>query len=310
MQDTKMKAWIDALRLRTLPLSLSGVVTATGIAGFYHTFDPLTFILMFVMVALLQIDSNFADEYGDLAHGADNEDRIGPVRGLQRGDITAPQMKRAIIICSIAALAFALALLLTSFGEGQTGYLVLFIVLAGICVAGALLYTMGSHPYGYHMLGDAAVFVFFGLISVIGGAFLYTARAGHPTFVLATVLPAIAVGCLSTGVLNLNNMRDIETDEAAGKMTLAVKLGPEKARWYHMVLIVVGMAGFLSFPIATGVHKALAYLFVLGFIPLAKQLVGVMAVENRADYDRFMKPLSMTTFAISIAFALCMTFLA
>lgn len=309
MTDGTAKAWIDALRLRTLPLSVSGVVAAAGIAGCYHVFSPLVFLLMLIMVILLQVDSNFADEYGDLSHGADNDDRLGPVRGLQRGDITAPQMKRAIVACSALAVLFALVLLAVCLLPDHPLILVAFLVLAGLCVCAAIFYTVGDHAYGYHALGDISCFVFFGLVAVIGGFFLYTAHAGVPTFVPVSILPAISVGCLACGVLNLNNMRDIHTDREAGKTTLVVKLGAQRARFYHVLLIALGMAGFLSFGLLVGKTNPLAFVFVVPYIPLAKQLMGVLAVDEPSAYDRFMKPLSMTTFVTTVLFALCMALL-
>ena len=302
---TTARAWFDALRLRTLPLSLSGVVIASGLAGFYHVFNPLTCTLMLVMAALLQILSNFADEYGDLAHGADNEDRIGPKRGLQRGDITAPQMKGAIIVCAATAVAFAVALLATSFSSDQWAWVVGYLVLMAACVAAAVLYTMGKRPYGYYGLGDLSCFLFFGLVPVVGGFILFAARAGAPAFVPATVAPGFAIGALSAGTLNLNNMRDIETDKAAGKLTLAVKLGPQRALGYHVVLLVVGLCGFLAFSILTGESSVTGYLYLVVYLLFARLMQQIISVGEPTGYDRCMKPWSMAAALLSLAFALC-----
>jgi len=303
------KAWIEALRLRTLPLSAAGVVVAAGIAAFYRVFSPLTFILMLAMVLTLQVDANFADEYGDLANGADTDDRLGPKRGLQRGDISKRAMRRAMVGCGVLALCLATALILTSFGDTHLELILIFAVLAVFSCAGAVFYTVGKNAYGYHALGDVACLFFFGLLAVMGGFFLYTARAGSPTLIPLTVLPAIGLGSLVCGVLNLNNMRDITTDKAAGKITVATLLGPRHALAYHCMLIGLGMVGLLSFPLILGITNPLAYLFVVLFIPLGKQLLGVLSNTDQAQYDRFMKPLSVTTLFISIVFALCLAFL-
>ncbi len=309
IDSVRRKAWVEALRLRTLPLSAAGVVVAAGIAGFYQVFSPLTFTLMLAMVLVLQVDANFADEYGDLANGADTDDRLGPKRGMQRGDISRREMKHAMVGTGALALAFAAALILTSLGSAHAGLIVVFAVLATLCVAGAVFYTVGKRAYGYHALGDLACFFFFGLVAVMGGVFLYTARSGSPTLIPVTALPAMGVGCLACGVLNLNNMRDITTDRAAGKITVAILFGPRRALAYHCALVGLGMVGFLSFPLVLGVTDPLAYLFVVLFVPLVRQLVGVLSNTDPARYDRFMKPLSMTTFLLAVTFALCLAFL-
>lgn len=302
----RVKAWVEALRLRTLPLSLSGVVVASGMAGFYGVFSWGACANMLAMAALLQILSNFADEYGDLAHGADNDDRIGPVRGLQRGDITAGQMRVGIVVAAAGAVALAIVLLLGCLGPELWAWRVFFLVLMAACVGAAVLYTMGPRPYGYHGLGDLFCFAFFGIVPVIGGFFLFAAHAGHVAWVPATALPAIAIGALSTGTLNLNNMRDIATDQAAGKRTLAVLLGPAGARAYHLLLAALGLAGFLAFSLVVGATRPLQFVYLVAYLPYVRLVIRMLQVREPAGYDALMRPWSMSAALLSLLFALCM----
>lgn len=296
-----MKAWIEALRLRTLPLSVAGVLIAAGLAAHWDCFRIGIFAPMLLMVLLLQVLANFADEYGDLEKGVDNEDRIGPKRGMQRGEITRASMKRALVVVSITILIVALVLLFRAFGTRLWYYILLFMALGVLCIVGAIKYTVGKGAYGYYALGDLSSFFFFGLLAVMGGFFLYA----H-VIVSIIILPAVALGCLVVGVLNLNNIRDIENDRACGKTTIAVILGLKGALAYHSLLIALGIAGFLSFSIASGIASPLRYLYVIFYIPLIVQLAKTLKVKEHSEYDKLMKPLSMTTAALALSFALCL----
>ncbi len=299
-QRTAMKAWIEALRLRTLPLSMSGVIVAAGLAAHYGVFRIEVFIPMLVMVLLMQILSNFADEYGDLEKGVDNEGRIGPVRGMQRGEIGKEQMRRAMIGCGILTFCAGMVLLVISFGFENARLITLFAVLGLLCIAAAIKYTVGRGAYGYYALGDVVCLCCYGLVAVIGGFFL------HAHFVtVAVCLPAVGLGLLICAMLNLNNMRDRENDAACGKNTLVVLLGQKKALLYHCWLLICGMLGFLAFNTASGIGEPLRYLYVLLFIPLVMQLARTLKVKDPAEYDKLMKPISMTTALLSLVFALC-----
>lgn len=295
-----MKVWVEALRLRTLPLSVAGTLVAGGLAAFFGVFRLSTFILMLVTVLLLQITSNFADEYGDLQKGVDNQGRVGPIRGMQRGEITYAQMKRALIGCALAAFLCGVILILASL-KTDWRFVGIFLLMGLATIAGAITYTVGKKAYGYHALGDLSSFLFFGVFAVSGGFFLYA----H-SYVWTVALPTVSVGCLVTGVLNLNNMRDLENDALCGKTTVAVLLGPRGSLAYHHVLIIVGLTGFLAFMIASSVANPLRYLFVFLYVPLILQLIEVGKVTDPAHFDRFMKPLSLGTALLSAAFALCL----
>jgi 1,4-dihydroxy-2-naphthoate octaprenyltransferase len=255
---------------------------------------------MLVTVLLLQILSNFADEYGDLQKGVDNKDRVGPHRGMQRGEISFSQMRHALIGGVILTFLVGSALILVAFGTDLVLILVFF-AMGLVALGGAIAYTVGKHAYGYYGLGDLSCLLFFGLFAVVGGFFLYARSLDWTVF-----LAGFGVGFLITGVLNLNNMRDIENDAAGGKITLVVRMGSRRAVAYHYFLVIAGMVGLVGFAILAGVTNPLRYLFVLPYALLIKQLLGVGKVKEPADYDRFMKPLSLTIVLICLFFALCL----
>lgn len=295
-----MKVWIEAMRLRTLPLSAAGVIIAAGLAFYFGCFRIAVFIPMLIMVLIIQIISNFADEYGDLDKGLDDANRVGPVRAMQRGEITRESMKHALVLSTVLVTAVALWLLFVSFGLELWYYILLFMGLGALCIVAAIKYTVGRGAYGYYGLGDLSSFVFFGLVAVVGGFFLY-AHAVLPV----VFLPAIALGSLVTAMLNLNNMRDMETDRAGGRRTVAGALGRRGALAYHAILICVGFAGFLVFSISCGMTSPVRYAYILLYIPLAMQLVQTLRITDNARYDTLMKPHSMTTAALALAFAIC-----
>ena len=210
---------VKAARLRTLPLSVSGIITGSAVAlrEKPEAFRWDIFLLALLTTVLFQILSNFANDYGDGVKGTDNEHRIGPARALQSGAITRQQMKRVVLITAALSILSAIALIIAAFGSENLLYTLVFFVLGLLCVAAAIKYTVGRSAYGYRGLGDVFVFVFFGLVSVVGSQFLYTQQIDK-----AVWLPAIAIGLLSVAVLNLNNMRDYENDRRSGKHTLVV----------------------------------------------------------------------------------------
>lgn len=203
----KIKPWISAFRLRTIPLSVSGIIIGSCFAHYNGKFDGIIMTFAILLTISLQILSNLANDYGDGVRGTDNENRIGPERAIQSGDISPDEMFDGIKFNILVVIILTVGLIFFSFGSKYYIYALLFFVLGGISVYAAINYTIGSSPYGYRGLGDVFVFVFFGLLSVIGSYFLYTKQLDHHV-----ILPAISVGLLSVGVLNLNNMRDIDSD--------------------------------------------------------------------------------------------------
>ncbi|WP_121966589.1 1,4-dihydroxy-2-naphthoate octaprenyltransferase [Myroides sp. N17-2] len=299
----KFKAWVSAARLRTLPLSVSGIIIGSACAYPFFS-DNTSFLSIFsfaiLTTLLLQVLSNFANDYGDGVKGTDNETRIGPQRALQSGLITAKEMKKGVIITSFLSLIAALILIYISFGRDNFFTSLFFFVLGVSCVAAAIKYTVGSGAYGYKGLGDLFVFIFFGLVSVIGSFYLYGQVLDY-----WVILPAIAVGNLSIAVLNINNMRDLNSDKLVGKNTLAVKLGREGAKKYHYFIVLFALVAFIVY----GLHANLSlykYIFILAYIPLLKHLVFVKKNTEPRELDSQMKIVALSTFLLSLLFSIAL----
>ncbi|WP_452226140.1 1,4-dihydroxy-2-naphthoate octaprenyltransferase [Lacinutrix cladophorae] len=293
-----LKYWVQAARLRTLPLSISGIIVGTALAAYNGFFDWQVFTLAILTTISLQVLSNFANDYGDGVKGTDNEDRIGPQRALQSGNISAEAMleviKKNILICII--LSFSL--IYSAFGSKHLLYALAFFVIGLSSIYAAIRYTMGNNAYGYRGLGDVFVFLFFGLVSVIGSYVLYSKQIDHVTF-----LPACVLGFLSAAVLNLNNMRDIESDRKANKNTLVVKLGSSKAKKYHYFLIISAI--ILSFVFGILYYTSIFnLLFLIAYIPLFIHLKNVKNNTNPVHLDPELKKLALTTFLLAILLAI------
>lgn len=306
-----MKHWIEAARLRTLPLSVSGIIVGSMYALANPTDNILTPTEVFnwrifgfaILTTLgLQILSNFANDYGDGMKGTDNEDRIGPKRAIQSGAISPQAMKRAIIITSLLTLLSAVLLIYFAFSDTNIYYSLFYLVLGVLAIIAAIRYTIGARAYGYRGFGDVFVFVFFGLVSTLGVNFLYSQQID-----LILVFPAMAIGFLSVGVLNLNNMRDEESDRKVGKNTLVVQIGGKKAKLYHYFLITFAMALVLVFALVNS-FKFDQYLFLLAYFPLTKHLINVYKNKDPKALDPELKKLALSTFALSVLLALSMIF--
>ena len=286
-------SWLSAIRLRTLPLSISGIIIGTCLAAYNGCFNIWIFILAVLTAFSFQILSNLANDYGDGIKGTDNDNRIGPERAIQSGAITPNQMFEAIKINILIIILLVFLLIYMAFGKSHFLYTLIFIGLAGLSVYAAMTYTIGNKAYGYKGLGDLFVFIFFGFVSVVGSYFLYTHHIDHHVF-----LPAVAVGLLSVGVLNLNNMRDIQSDTEAHKNTMAVKLGTKNAKTYHLALIIGAIMVSFLFAILyySSVFNLLCF---LAYIPLIFHIKTVIKAKHPSDYDPQLKVLALTTFVFS-----------
>jgi 1,4-dihydroxy-2-naphthoate octaprenyltransferase len=240
---------------------------------------------------LFQIISNFANDLGDAVKGVDDETRIGPERAIQSGMITKAQMKNAIIILSVLALIVVLQLLFRI--DLSRNELLIFSALGMMSIWAAIAYTIGKKPYGYRALGDLMVFLFFGLLAVVGTYYLYARSV-----VLEVVLIASAIGALAVAVLNLNNMRDREDDTLKNKKTMAVILGAEKAKKYHTAVLLISVLLF-----AAGISLSGYYWYFLGLVPLLR-LVGhlkrVWQTENAREFDPELKVIALSSFMTSL----------
>ncbi|MGI9545920.1 MAG: 1,4-dihydroxy-2-naphthoate octaprenyltransferase [Flavobacteriaceae bacterium] len=300
---SKAKAWLQAARLRTLPLSVSGIIVGTALAGMLGYSDNLIFLLALLTTIGFQITSNFANDYGDGVKGTDNDERIGPKRALQSGALNSRELKRGILLAITINLILVICLLYVVFGTDYPLYLLIFGILGILCIWAAVKYTIGSNAYGYKGMGDIFVLVFFGLVGVLGSLFLYT-----KTLFTEAVLPAMAIGLLSTAVLNLNNMRDLEPDRTAGKQTLAVLLGPAKARVYHFSLILGGMLCIVVFNFYFA-STFWQWLNLLAFIPLIIHMAKVHKINEPAKLDPELKKIALSTFLLALLFHFTYNFL-
>ncbi|WP_303317787.1 1,4-dihydroxy-2-naphthoate octaprenyltransferase [Flavivirga abyssicola] len=290
----KVSLWISTMRLRTLPLSISGIILASCLAEYNGCFKWRIGILAIFTTLSFQILSNLANDYGDGVKGTDNNDRIGPERAIQSGKISPEEMFNAIKINVLISIGLAFLLIFSAFGVKHFLLTFLFFILGIASVAGAIKYTVGNNPYGYRGLGDLFVFIFFGLVSVIGCYVLYAKTIDHVVF-----LPACTIGLLSVGVLNLNNMRDIVSDEKSNKRTLAVKMGVNNVKIYHYALI--GLAIILS-----ALFGILYYtspynlIFIVTYIPLLIHIRTVRKNTVPKLLDPELKKLALTTVLLAI----------
>ncbi|EDP70586.1 1,4-dihydroxy-2-naphthoate octaprenyltransferase [Flavobacteriales bacterium ALC-1] len=290
----KIKPWLSAMRLRTLPLSVSGIILGSCFAYYNGHFNPWVMVLAILTTMSLQVLSNLANDYGDGVRGTDNDERVGPERAIQSGEITPEEMLEAIKKNILIVIVLTLSLIWVAFGPTNFLFLLLFVFFGGLSVYAALNYTMGDSPYGYRALGDIFVFIFFGLMSTIGSYLLYMHTIDH-----VVILPALALGMLSVGVLNLNNMRDIGPDANAGKITLAVKLGIENAKKYHFSLIIGAMVLSVIFSILYYVEPY-NFMYLIAFLPLISHIKKIKVAKTADDFDSQLKVLALSTFLFSL----------
>lgn len=293
-----MKHWIQAARLRTLPLSLSGIIVGGFLAASKDVFNGLVFSLALLTTIGFQVLSNFANDYGDGVKGTDNENRVGPERALQSGAISPKQMLLGIYITIALTLVVAVGLIYAAFGSEHFGYSLLFFVLGIASIAAAIKYTMGKNAYGYSGFGDVFVFLFFGLLSVVGSLFLYTQEIETDSF-----LPAFSIGFLSAGVLNLNNMRDRASDILSQKNTLVVKLGAVLAKKYHYALLILALVSATVYVLANYVSPY-QFIYLFAFVPIGKHFVTVYSNKEPEALDPELKKLALSTFLFAILFGL------
>ena len=303
-----VKSYIKAARLRTLPLSISGIILGSYLGNEFvnslleHTirtsiWESSIFWLAIFTTVGFQVLSNYANDYGDGIKGSD-KNRTGEARMVSSGAITPKQMKTAMIITTIITLLIALLLIYVAFGSESFGYSILFFGLGIASVAAAIKYTVGNSAYGYSGFGDIFVFLFFGLLSVVGSYFLYTKMINFEIF-----LPAFSVGLLSTAVLNLNNLRDREQDKTNNKNTLVVKLGAVRAKKYHYFLITGALITAIIYTVLN-FSSIYEFMFLVAFIPLVKNMITVSRNNIPAELDGELKKVALSTFLFAILFGI------
>jgi 1,4-dihydroxy-2-naphthoate octaprenyltransferase len=303
-----VKSYIKAARLRTLPLSISGIILGSYLGNEFvnnlleHTirtsiWESSIFWLAIFTTIGFQVLSNYANDYGDGIKGSD-KNRTGEARMVSSGVITPKQMKTAMIITTTITLLIALLLIYVAFGSESFGYSILFFGLGIASIAAAIKYTVGNSAYGYSGFGDIFVFLFFGLLSVVGSYFLYTKMINFEVF-----LPAFSIGLLSTAVLNLNNLRDREQDKTNNKNTLVVKLGAIRAKKYHYFLIIGALITALLYTFLN-FSSIYEFVFLVAFIPLVKNMITVSKNNAPAELDGELKKVALSTFFFAILFGI------
>ena len=298
MTNEKLKIWWETARPKTLPLALASIFTGSALGYWANPqgFNGLVMALCLLTTILLQVLSNFANDYGDHQKGSDTEERIGPLRGIQKGAISAKELKWGLILMVVAS--FLSGSFLIGIAYETLSDLFAFAGLGILAIVAAITYTVGAKPYGYMGLGDISVLVFFGLLGVGGTYYLQTHSIDSHI-----ILPAIGSGLLASAVLNINNLRDIEQDAKAGKNTLAVRLGAYKGRVYHCILLSVAALCYLAFAVATAISWT-NYLFVLAMPLLAKHAIFVYRSQQPRELRPMLAQMSMISLLINILFSL------
>jgi 1,4-dihydroxy-2-naphthoate octaprenyltransferase len=290
-----LKHWLAAFRLRTLPLAVSSIIAGSALAWFHGAFQAPVLVLALITAILLQILSNLANDLGDHQHGTDNQERVGPQRAVQSGAISPAAMRRAMIICGALAFASGIALIITALGLSPVT--LAFLLLGLLAIGAAVKYTFGRNPYGYAGLGDLSVLLFFGIVGVCGTYYLHT---GYIDTIIQ--LPAFGFGLLSTGVLNVNNLRDIRNDKVSGKITMAVRLGFDAAKGYHGILLVGGLLCLIAFT-AVAFRGMPQWGWLITLPALGTHLRTVLRAHDPASLDPQLKKLALITFFTALAFS-------
>ncbi len=297
---SKKQAWLHAIRLRTLPLALSSIFMGTFLAAYQNAFRGEVFVLAAITTVCLQILSNLANDYGDSIHGADSLTRQGPIRAVQSGVISLKEMKQAMVIFVILSLLSGILLIYISLNDWK-----LFLVFLGlglVAIAAAITYTSGKKPYGYAGLGDISVFLFFGILGVLGTFYLHTLKISIPI-----ILPAISLGLFSTAVLNINNIRDILSDTAAGKKSIPVRIGRKNAVIYNWALLVGGNVFLLIFAFFISKWGVLLSFLTLPFMLAIG--IGIQQKQQASELDPYLKKMALSTLVWVILFGAGLLFI-
>ena len=293
-----MNPWISAARPRTLPLALSSILMGNFLAAAAHSFSWPICLLTILTTILLQILSNLANDYGDAVNGKDTDARIGPARAVQSGAISAASMRRAVGFFSILSLASGLGLLYVALQNANLQTFLSFLGLGILAIVAAITYTAGKKPYGYAGLGDLSVLIFFGWVGVLGAYYLQTQQIDW-----ALLLPASSCGLFAVGVLNLNNLRDIDSDALTGKRSIPVRLGRKKAVVYHWLLLILGMICSV-FYLFLFQNSPFQWLFLLSFPLFIRNGMVVSANKNPRDLDPYLKQMALSTLLFVLLFGI------
>lgn len=293
---TMIQPWLHAFRLRTLPLAVSCIGMGSFLAAADGFFRWTIFLLAVLTTIFLQILSNLANDYGDSVSGIDSADRKGPMRAVQSGAISKEQMRMAMVVFVVLSLISGIVLLLVSFGLNWSA-LLFFFGLGLLSIGAAIAYTVGRKPYGYSGLGDISVLIFFGIVGVMGSYYLF---AQHIR--IEILLPAMSCGLFSIGVLNINNMRDIESDQKAGKFSIPVRIGKKNAAVYHVLLTILGVGCSVVFVLLNFQHYG-QLLFLL-VVPLFYSISAAVIKKPSEQLDPYLKRMAIGTLLFVLFFGI------
>ena len=291
-----LQIWIKAFRLRTLPLAISSIAMGGFLASAAGAFRWDIFFLCIITTIFLQILSNLANDYGDSIHGADNTGRKGPERAVQSGAVSRVQMRTAVFIFVLLSLVSGMALLLIAFGL-QWNAIFFFFGLGILCILAAVAYTVGKRPYGYAGLGDLSVLIFFGLVGVMGSYYLFT-----KSITPLEIFPALSCGFFSIAVLNINNIRDIESDQKAGKFSIPVRIGRGQAIKYHWFLLFAGVLSALVYTLLV-FRSGWQLLFIL-IIPFFVKNGIAVSQKPPHELDPYLRQMAVSTLLFVLFFGI------
>ncbi len=294
-----MNSWVSAARPRTLPLALSSILMGNFLAAAANQFDWAIGALACLTTILLQVLSNLANDYGDAVNGKDTDARVGPARAVQSGAISAEAMRRAMRLFALLSLGAGVGLLYVALQNATAQTFWVFLGIGVSAIVAAVTYTAGKNPYGYVGLGDLSVLVFFGWVGVLGSYYLQTQRIDF-----TLLLPASSCGLFAVGVLNLNNMRDIESDALTGKRSIPVRLGRAKSVVYHWLLLLIGMACSVGFLFINQPTKPIQWLFLLSFPLFIRNGMVVSKTQNPRDLDPYLKQMALSTLLFVLLFGI------
>lgn len=293
-----MSPWIAAARPRTLPLALSCILMGCFLAASTGSFSWPVALLSVLTTIILQVLSNFANDYGDTVNGKDTELREGPIRAVHAGTISRKQMLNAIILFSVLALVSGISLLVIALKNAPMSAFWTFLGIGIACIIAAITYTAGKRPYGYIGLGDLSVLIFFGWVGVLGSSYLHTL-----IWDWNLLLPASSCGLFAVGVLNINNIRDIESDRATGKNSIPVRLGRNRAVVYHWFILITGMLCVLLYT-ASHFSGFTSLLFLLSFPLFIRNGLAITRLTKASELDPYLKQMALSTLLFVILFGL------
>lgn len=298
---TKITSWIKAFRLRTLPLAIASILMGSFLAIFSGSYSWTIIILAILTTLFLQILSNLANDYGDGVKGTDNNNRVGPLRAIQSGNISPGEMKVGIVVFVLLSLISGILLIVTSLGTNWDIGL-LYLILGILAIAAAIKYTVGNNAYGYSGLGDIMVFLFFGPVAVMGVYYLLTG-----SLPIDFLLPSVSMGLLSTGVLNLNNIRDMKNDSDSGKHTMAIFLGYNNAKLYHIVLVSLALICAIAFSFIH-ITSYWQFIYLITYPIFIKDLISITKIKENAEFDPYLKKLAFSTLIFTLLYGMGLIF--